>query len=84
MNYSKRWRRQRRQNSERIASIEPPQNCVHVSNTRFTLVMNEAKAHIALHVSEFYILLCILPALCVYVWIGIGMCIRMSCPHRTG
>lgn len=36
----------------------PPQS-IHVSNTRFALVMNEAKAHIALHVSEFYILLCI-------------------------
>lgn len=38
--------------------LDPPHR-IHVSNTRFTLVMNEAKAHIALHVSEFYILLCI-------------------------
>lgn len=38
--------------------LDPPHR-IHVSNTRFTLVMNEAKAHIALHVSEFCILLCI-------------------------
>lgn len=42
-----------------IWKFQATPNSIHVSNTRFTLVMNEAKAHIALHVSEFYILLCI-------------------------
>lgn len=42
----------------RRIAFNPP-HCIHVSNSKFTLVMNVANAYIALHVSEFYILLCI-------------------------